>query len=96
MQITLNSIPVKNKNIEPAEIDDDIVMMNLETGKYYYLTETGKDIWQLIDNKKSVGALITLLQSMYDVNYESCQKDLLDFLDQLCKSGIIYFQEGHN
>jgi len=87
--ITLDSVIARNAEIVTADMDGETVMMSVETGKYYNLGKTGSVIWSLLGEPLSVGALVGKLLDKYDVGREQCEKEVLAFLAETYKEGLI-------
>ena len=73
----------RNNEVFASEIDNEVVMMNIDTGKYYGMDAIGSRIWELIADEILVTELIGKLMEEYDVEEEQCRKDVLEFLNQL-------------
>jgi hypothetical protein len=65
------------------EIEGEIVMMNIKTGGYVSLNETGKSIWELLEVPKTPQEIILALLEAYEVSEEQCKKAVLAFLEKL-------------
>ena len=72
-------------------IDDEVVVMSLDSGDFFSLTDTSKEIWQLIDGTRSRDAIIGELVQAYEDNSEAISVDVDDFLNRLRESGFIAF-----
>lgn len=70
-------------------IDDEIVVMNLESGDFFSLTGTARDIWLLIDGRRNEGALVAALAADYGVDEATIGPDVADFLTQLEAAGLL-------
>ena len=64
-------------------------MMNIETGSYVSLNGTGKSIWDLLDEAKTINQIVDELTSQYSITRELCEKDVLPFIEQLLEQKII-------
>lgn len=71
------------------EVDGELVMMNIETGSYASMNETGKSIWELLEEPKTVEFVLKALTEEYDISLEAAQKDVMPFLTQLEEKSII-------
>jgi hypothetical protein len=87
--INMQNIITRNEKIMVADMDDEIVTMNIETGNYYNLGKTGSVIWNMLERPISVEALIEELKKKYNVSEEQCKEETLAFLNQLNKEGLI-------
>jgi hypothetical protein len=88
-KITLQSIISAKKEIVAADMDGDTVMMSVEAGKYYNLGTTGGMIWKMLESPISVATLITKLLERYEVTREQCEADVLSFLNEVKKEGLL-------
>jgi hypothetical protein len=69
-----------------GRLDNELVMMDIEAGKYFSLNPVATRIWELLENPRSLDELCLLLQKEYDVSEvrcrqetEACIKDLIGF-----------------
>lgn len=77
------------EDIVASDIDDEKVMMSVEKGQYYGLDPVGSRVWELIEKPIKVSELIDALLLKYDVDRETCERDVLAFLEGLHEDGIL-------
>lgn len=87
--MTMQTILVRKAEIMAADMDGSTVMMDIQTGKYYNLGAVGGVIWELLEQPITVEALIGKLMKKYNVPAEQCEKDTMQFLQQLMSSGLV-------
>jgi len=87
--ITVNSILSCNKEILAANMDSEIVMMRVETGKYYSLGKMGSVIWSMLESPVSVQSIIDTLLDKYQIERDQCEKEVLEFLNQASREGLL-------
>ena len=87
--LNLSSIIAKNAEIVTADMDGEIVMMRIETGKYYNLGKMGSVIWAMLETPISLETLIEKLLEKFDVGCEQCEKEVLSFLCETYKEGLV-------
>ena len=82
--------PVKapSKYFETA-IDDEIVLMNIDTGSFHSLKGPSVQIWNRIDGTRSTEKILSELVEQYDVEPEICSKDVSGFLCDLTQAGFV-------
>jgi len=88
-----NSVIVRKNNLLHHEIDNDLVVVSIERGMYFGIEEIGKRIWSLIKTPQSISAICEILVQEYQIDYQVCQRDVIDFLIEALGEGII---EVHN
>jgi hypothetical protein len=69
--------------------DDTYVLMGPDSTRYHALGEIGSRIWEMVGEGNSDDDIVTALTSEYDVDFETCQKEVRDFLSQLSDFGFI-------
>lgn len=89
MKINLSTIVCQSQQQVSTEVDGEIVMMSVEQGKYYGLDNTGSRVWHLIKNPVSVSELVTILLDEYEDSGNTCERDVLTFLQDLQKQELI-------
>lgn len=91
--IALNTIVRQAKNQASTSRGDGIALLNLDTGHYVGLNESGAEIWYLIQKKQSVSDLCARLVERYNVPPDQCFKELVDVLTQLVTEGAVQIAE---
>lgn len=72
-----------------TEIDDEIVVMDLESGNFFSLKDTALDIWRLVDGTRSPADIAAELANDYDVAESELADDVAAFLDKALTAGLI-------
>jgi len=88
-KITLDTYIKRNNEVFASHIDDEVVMMNIQSGKYYGMDTIGSRIWELINEKIQVQQVVDQLLDEYDVSEEQCKNDVLEFLDELNENKLV-------
>jgi Coenzyme PQQ synthesis protein D (PqqD) len=82
----------------PAQISQNLngeeVILHLDHGQYYGLTEVGTHVWQMIQEPKTVTEIKQNILKIYDVSDEVCEKDLLQLLQDLLDHELIEINNG--
>ena len=79
----------RNNEILDGNLEGNLVMMDIQKGKYFSLNPVGKRIWEIIEQPKSFDEITDLLQAEFDVTAEQCRSEVEEFLLKMEKSGII-------
>lgn len=87
--ISLTSRIQRHSGLVHAEIEGEIVMMDLDQGAYYGLDCVASRIWQLIEVPQGVADICDRLMGEYDVAPEQCQRDVIGFLRELASRDLI-------
>ena len=89
MDISLTTVVERNQAIVFTEIDDLVVMMDVDEGCYFELDAIGARIWAAIESGVSVAAICDALQEEYEVALEVCHRDVLHFVAEAHRCGLI-------
>ncbi|MBW1829607.1 MAG: PqqD family protein, partial [Deltaproteobacteria bacterium] len=65
--INLESVVVQVVDLVSSSLDEETVMMSVNSGKYYGLDEIGSRIWELIKQPRSVSDLCDILLGEFEV-----------------------------
>ena len=71
------------EGVMSADLADEIVMMDLDSGDYHGLNEVGTRIWALVSEPRCVRDVVHELCAEYEVDPDQCHAELLAFLERL-------------
>jgi hypothetical protein len=72
-----------------AELDDELIGLEVEQGTCFGFNPTATRIWGLIETPKRVSELRDALVAEYEVDPETCERDLGELLRALEADGLI-------
>lgn len=72
-----------------SKLDDETLILNLDTGFYYTLDHVGAFIWERLLNRQSEAQIITAIVDEYHVTQKAAEKDFQELLTMLEKEGLI-------
>ncbi|WP_372095087.1 PqqD family protein [Tistrella mobilis] len=87
--ITFTTEIRRNKDIIQTYVEDNLLLMNIISGKYFEFDCISAEIWEQISNEITVSDLITELTTRYEENASHLQDDVLEFLGFLAENGLI-------
>lgn len=91
--IDIDARVARSSDIIFTELDDTVVMMDVEKGRYYELDPVGASIWALLESEVRVSKVCDSLAEQYDVRPETCRRDVREFLGELRELGIVRVRE---
>ncbi len=83
MSIEMTTCVIRLGGLQTANVDDDIVILNMTTNSYVALDDIGRRIWELIETPRRVEELCTQLTGEFNGVPERIQTDVLSFLNEL-------------
>ena len=87
--LALTSVVTRGRSHVETDFADQTLMMNLDLGKYYAVSDVAKRIWDLLARPTSLADVCSRLQQEFDVEAVECQRDVLDFAMALQRNGLI-------
>lgn len=88
--ININNVVLRRNDIDTTDLNGEIVMMDLEKGRYFSLNGVGSRIWEIIEKPIEVNKLVESLLEEYDVNRSECEENVLEFLGKLNDANIVF------
>ncbi|AKA67165.1 lasso peptide biosynthesis PqqD family chaperone [Clostridium scatologenes] len=88
-KISLETVIIQKTGLDTTNMDGEIVMMDIDRGKYYCFNEVGSRIWELIERKFSVRELIKVLLNEFEVDEKTCEDSVLIFLNRIYNEELI-------
>jgi hypothetical protein len=72
-----------------CKIDGEVAILHLDRALYFGLQGAGADIWDALEQPRSVGQLRDQLVEKFDVSSEQCESDVVEILTNLEKEGLV-------
>jgi len=80
---------VNTPTVTHETIDGEAVIINLDSGNYYSLVDTGSLIWALVDRGASASEVQDLLQQNYNGDATDIDRGVQELLAQLQQENLI-------
>ena len=92
-KLNLDSIVQRYSDLIDAEVDEDIVMVNVETGFYYGVSDVAREIWEAIERPTKISDLIDHLSATYDVDRSVCEEQTFSFLESFLAERLLQVRD---
>lgn len=80
---------IRNEQTISGQIQDEMVMMDLDKGKYFAFNPVATRIWDLLQKPFSIEELCSLLIEEYEVSESQCREEVEELLAELVKLGLV-------
>jgi hypothetical protein len=87
--LTLSDRAAAPAHVLVRVLDQESVLLNLETEQYFGLDETGTRMWQLVTTSPNIDAAYEALLAEYDVQPEMLRDNLTELLGHLVEHGLL-------
>ena len=75
--------------------DDEIVVINMDTGNYYSIDKVGSDIWSLLEVGNSCTEVLQGIKESYQGSGYEIESSLHSFIEELLKEQLIIPRGEH-
>lgn len=89
-----NTLVSQVEGLVCSDMDGETVLLSVESGNYFGMDSIGSRIWGLIEEPRPVSRLCQALIEEYDVEPSQCERDVIAYLTQLAKEGLIRVSDG--
>ena len=84
-----NQLITRRKDQVSCELNNETVLLDIDSGSYFSLNETGNSIWQLIESPITFAELCEKLQEEYQVSTELCRSDVNALVRELFDKQLV-------
>ncbi len=91
MNITTDTVFQRSPSATHQSVAGEAIVIDLNTGSYYSLNETGTWLWENLDGQRNVGQLAQDLAVVCNIpeQAEAVQIDLTDLLNHLLAEKLV-------
>ena len=79
----------RNSKTISGRLHDELVMMDIEQGKYFSLNPVATRIWDLLGESMAADDLCRLLVEEYEVESEQCRIEVEEHLSEMVRLGLV-------
>ncbi|MFZ5670781.1 MAG: PqqD family protein [Pseudomonadota bacterium] len=72
-----------------SSVDDQVVILQISSGHFFHLNDGGSRIWDLLDRPMTVGDVCAALSDRYEVEPETCRRDVAEFVELMSAKGLL-------
>jgi hypothetical protein len=76
---------------QSSKLDNETILLNIDTGDYYTLNNTGAEIWVLLDSALPVGEIIDVVAAKFSISRDKSTNDVLALINILVEENLIVF-----
>lgn len=94
MQLSFTTYSISRPQIIREQFDEEVVIVDLDTGSYYALGGAGGDVWSAIEAGENQSQIVARLTANYSGEQSEIEAATLRLLDELQQEELIAPQEG--
>ena len=84
-----NTTFVRRKEVVFTYLDNEIMLLHPETGKYYSFNKAGAYIWELLSIPITFEEIIASLLIKFEIEKSKCESDTQNFIQSLLEKNMI-------
>jgi hypothetical protein len=87
--LTHDSTVMASANQMSTQLDDEAIVLDLESGIYYGLAQVGARIWAILQQPTTCTQIVDALRDEYDVDPNDLKTDVLAFVRELHENRLV-------
>jgi hypothetical protein len=87
--LTGSTIVRKSARHVACEFNGEVVMLQLDKGRYFGLQGVGTAIWNNLEEARSIEEVCDAVAAQFDVDPQVCRNHALKFLTSLQEAGLV-------
>lgn len=76
------------------EVEGELVLLNLETEQYFGMDKTSSRFWRVLSENPTIDGAYGSLLEEFEVDPQTLRTDLVSFIDDLSKRGLVEVELG--
>ncbi len=86
-----NRLFKRPERFEASPIDDELMLIDVDSGRFFALKDVGLRIWTMLDRESDLNAIAAALCSEYEVEARQARESVRQFADSLVEAGLARF-----
>jgi hypothetical protein len=78
-----------NQRVLFQKLDQEAVLLHLESGIYFGLDRVGMDIWRMLPESESLQQVAQSISTQYGVSDNQSQQDLIELIEQMLQHDLV-------
>ena len=85
----LNQTITKSSDQVSCDLEGEVAVLQLGSGRYYGLDGVGLLLWQCLDAPSTVQELVRAVVDSFEVSVEVATTDVVSFIEELHEQGLV-------
>lgn len=82
-------MPRRSDAVVEQRASESLVLVQIDSGRYYALDGTGDRIWQLCDGQRTLDEIVAAVSAHYGEDPATVRADAAELLEQLAAEGLV-------
>lgn len=80
---------LRNSKTISGRLHDELVMMDLDKGKYFSLNPVATRIWDMLEKPLPMDTICGVLMDEYEVDAVQCREEVTQHLEEMVRFGLV-------
>jgi len=80
---------LRNSKTISGRLHDELVMMDLDKGKYFSLNPVATRIWDMLEKPLPMDTICGMLMDEYEVDAVQCREEVTQHLEEMVRFGLV-------
>lgn len=89
MTLDYGSMIARNEALVAAQVGDQAMLMDLDSGAMFQLNRTGARIWSLVETPCKLADLVVALERSFPGGGDTLRDDVVAFVAQMRETGLL-------
>lgn len=89
-----DTLIARNTSLLSGEVHNEMVMMSVESGRYYGLDDIGSDIWRRLETPRTFGEIVDALVADYDADRGVIESDVRKLIAKMAAHDVVTCGQG--
>ena len=77
-----------------ADVADDAILLDIDSGYFFQLNRTGSKIWSLVAEPQDLRTLCDRMAGSFRIDPETCRRDVTEFVADLLERGVLEIESA--
>ena len=93
--LTLDSVCIPSEDVVSREIEGELIIVPIASGvgnlddELYTLNDTGREIWQRLNGKRTLGEVVDELAENYGAPIDTLSRDVMGLVTELVRRKMV-------
>lgn len=87
--LSLEATVVASRDQVAADLESEVIILGLTDGVYYGVDGVAARIWSMVQQPVRLQEIVRAVHAEFDVEEAACQADVLAFVGELARRGLV-------
>jgi hypothetical protein len=91
-QMNSDARVVASSDALAADVEDEVVLLNMATGYFHQLNAVGSYLWKRLAEPQTIAELCASALHDFEADEEVCEQDVIAFVQGLSAAGLVHIE----